>query len=187
MQGDREIVLRILDGDARAFQLLVKQHERLVWHVVLRILHNEDDVKDLCQEVFIKVFQKLTSFQFNSKLSTWIATIAYRMAIDKAKKNKNLAEQGIDPEDHYAFFVDDQDPGNLLEEEDLNNYVKILIDKLPTHFKTVLTLYHLHEFNYKEIYDITGLPEGTVKSYLFRARKLLKESITKHLSPEVLF
>jgi RNA polymerase sigma-70 factor (ECF subfamily) len=186
MHGDREIVSRIIEGDHRSFQLLVKQHERLVWHIVLKVIRDEDDVKDICQEVFIKVFQKLSKFQFNAKLSTWIAKIAYRMAIDHAMKSKKWASQEINPEDSREYFIEEKDPASQVEQEDFNVYIRKLIDKLPYQYRTVLTLYHLHEFNYKEIYEITGMPEGTVKNYLFRARKLLKDSITRNINSQVL-
>jgi len=186
MQGDKDIVSRILEGDSRSFQLLVKQHERLVWHIVMKIIRDEDDVKDVSQEVFIKVFQKLPGFKFHSKLSTWIATIAYRMAIDHAKRDKKWLKQEINPEDQGAYFIEERNPGSLMERASTNACLKKMIDGLPLHYRTVLTLYHLHEFSYQEVSEIMDRPEGTVKNYLFRARKLLKDSIGKHLNSEII-
>ena len=87
MYDERELVTKVLAGDGKAFQLLIKQYQRLVWHIVTKMVHNEDDVKDISQDVFIQVYQKLETFQFNAKLSTWIATIAYRYTLNQLKKN----------------------------------------------------------------------------------------------------
>lgn len=180
MYSDKELVDKILEGNRNAFALLVKKYERLVFHIVNRVVSDDEATKDLSQDVFIKVYLKLEDFKFDAKLSTWIATIAYRNALNYLKKTKN--ESISHAEDPATCNVAaDASPHKELETKDIQQYVHKLIDKLPVQYKTVLTLYHLNEFNYKEIYEITGWPEGTVKNYLFRARNLLKESMKKKL------
>ena len=187
MYDEHELVTKILNGDDRAFQLLVKQYQRLVWHVVAKMVHDQDDVQDISQEVFVQVYQKLESFRFDAKLSTWIATIAYRYTLNHLKK-KRLDLEGIpDHADSSKAFGDDENPEKLASSADMRHFVHGLIDKLPAQYKTVLTLFHLEEFNYEEIREITGMPEGTVKNYLFRARKLLKEALKKNLGQETIF
>lgn len=183
MYADRELVTKVLDGNRGACELLIKQYERLVYHIVNRIVLNNEVTKDLCQEVFIKVYMKLGDFQFNSKLSTWIATIAYHAALNHVKKEKATRMDNVDDLVDFEIKAENLSPLEKLEEEDTQNFVRRLIDNLPLQYKTVLTLYHLNEFNYKEIYEITGWPEGTVKNYLFRARYLLKEALKKKDKP----
>lgn len=177
MYDDKELVSKVLEGNKGAYELLVKQYERLVYHVINRIVLNNEVTKDLCQDVFIKVYMKLGDFQFNSKLSTWIATIAYHLALNHLKKEKRMRVDNLADVADEVLKAEVLLPLDRVEEEDTQQFVHRLIEKLPVQYKTVLTLYHLNEFTYKEIYEITGWPEGTVKNYLFRARQLLKEAL----------
>lgn len=177
MYDDKELVSKVLEGNKGAYELLVKQYERLVYHIINRIVLNNEVTKDLCQDVFIKVYMKLGDFQFNSKLSTWIATIAYHLALNHLKKEKRMRVDNLADVADEALKAEVLSPLDWVEEEDTQQFVHKLIGKLPVQYKTVLTLYHLNEFTYKEIYEITGWPEGTVKNYLFRARQLLKEAL----------
>ncbi len=183
MFEDKELVRRILAGNANAFNLLVKQYEKLVFHMIQRLVTQQEDVEDICQEVFIRVHRHLASFTFASSLATWIAQIAYRMAINHLKKHQRA------PTDDWFAIVEDElpsdhNPEQELIQKDVSVYLNRLIDQLPPAYKTVLTLYHLHEFSYPEIEQITGMPEGTVKSYLFRSRKLLKAKLAVYLKDE---
>ena len=178
MTDDQALVSRVLKGDMQAFRSLIKKHERLVGHMVGRVVKQEEDREEICQDVFMKVYEKLSEFNFQSQLSTWIATIAYRHAINHLRKKKiEIAEF---PEEDIA--IEDSD----LEEHDLEQHLQKLIEMLPVQYKLLLTLYHLEQKNYAEIGEITGMPEGTVKNYLFRARQLLKEKAKKYLGNEEL-
>lgn len=180
MLDEKEIVSKILRGDFRAFEQLVDQYQKLVFYVVNRLVYDIQDKEDICQEVFIKVHLALHKFQFQSKLSTWIARIAYLTTVDHLKKNKSeWLEDYSKSIDNYHFT--DDTPEMELVKKDTTAYINKLIEKMPLQYRTVLTLYHLNEFTCSEIKEITGIPEGTVKSYLFRARRILKEKIEKDL------
>ena len=184
MFDEKEVVTRILNGDMRAFELLVKQYERLVFYVIRRLVKEQHAAEDICQEVFIKVHKSLVRFSFQSKLSTWIARIAYLTSINYLRKyNREKAADYPDDIENYHFTV--ETPEQLLTKKDTANYVEQLILQLPEKYRTVLTLYHLNEFSGAEIEEITGMPEGTIKSYLFRARKLLKEKLEVYLKNEL--
>ena len=175
MHLDENLVRKIISGDIRAFKDLVHQHERLVMYMISRIVNNKEDIKDISQEVFIKVYRSIKKFNYDSKLSTWIATIAYRTAINHAKKDplKNLT---IDTEVPINF----ETPEHILSIKNEAEFIQQQVSRLPLSYRTVVTLYHLNEFSYQEIGEITGFPEGTIKNYLFRARKLLKEKLEKY-------
>ena len=184
MTDDKTLVSRVLQGDMQAFRLLIGQHERLVAHMVGRLVKNNEEREELCQDVFLKVYEKLSDFSFQSKLSTWVATIAYRHAINWMRKRK-MPMTDLAEEDHFkAAFVEEENPESLLSDQDMNGFVMTLVDTLPPQYKTILTLYHVDAMSYDEIGEVTGLPEGTVKSYLFRARNLLKEKVKKYLGKE---
>jgi len=184
MFNEKEVVTRILKGDMRAFELLVKQYERLVFHVTSRLVKDEDDIADICQEVFIKVHKGLFRFNFQSKLSTWVAQVTYFTAINYLKKYKNKQVDSY-PDDIENYHFTNDNPEQLLTKKEVANYVEQLILQLPETYRTVITLYHLNEFSLEEIGEITGMPEGTIKSYLFRARKLLKEKVEVYLKKDM--
>jgi RNA polymerase sigma factor (sigma-70 family) len=177
MVDDRALISLILSGDMQAFRALIKKHERLVAHMVGRLVKQEEDREEICQDVFMKVYDKLGEFAFQSQLSTWIATIAYRHAINYLRKKKIVLTEFSGNE----IYVEDHD----VEHHDIQEHLVKLIETLPVHYKIVLTLYHLEQKNYAEIGEITGMPEGTVKNYLFRARQLLKDKAKKYLGEEL--
>lgn len=183
MFNEKELVLSIQRGDIKAFSSLVNQYERLVFHVVHRLTLDQADAEDICQDVFLKVHGHLRTFAFQSKLSTWIARIAYLTAIDYLRKYRKMKISEL-TDDLEHFHLTTVTPEQVLAEKDVAHYVHQLIAQLPLHYRTVLTLYHLDEFTCPEIEQITGMPEGTVKNYLFRARKLLKESVKLYLKHE---
>jgi RNA polymerase sigma-70 factor (ECF subfamily) len=181
---DRALVARIINGDAQAFQQLIRQNERLVAHMVGRLVKETEDREELCQDVFMKVFEKVSNFSFQSKLSTWIATIAYRTAINHLRKSKVRFVDIEEEEKQISRLMTDDNPGELLDEKDIEQHVMSLIEQLPPHYKVVLTLFHVDGKNYEEIGEITGMPDGTVKNYLFRARQILKEKVKSYLREE---
>ncbi len=178
---EKELVSRIVSGDRRAFSQLISQYQRLVGHIVFRMVDHTMDREELAQDVFVKVFQSIEDFQFQSKLSTWIATIAYRHTLNFLKKNKKWQDhRGLDED------LDVSIQESTYEAQDQAEFVRKAIEQLPLSYRTVLTLYHLDGFSYPEIVDIMEMPEGTVKNYLFRARKKLKTLLEPFLEQEVL-
>lgn len=186
MTDDQALVSRIVNGDIQAFRLLIRQHERLVAHMIGRLVKNPEEREELCQDVFLKVHEHLREFNFQSRLSTWIATIAYRHAINFMRKRKMLLTDIPEEESISGYFVEEENPESLASEQDLDCVVLSLVDKLPAQYKVVLMLYHVDGMSYPEIGEVTGMPEGTVKSYLFRARNLLKEKVKQYLGKEEL-
>lgn len=186
MTDDRTLVSRVLSGDGQAFMLLIKQHERLVSHMVGRLVKSDEDREELCQDVFLRVYEKLGEFTFQSKLSTWIATIAWRHAITHLRKKKMFFSDIPEEEAFTKRFIDEVNPETVTEEKDMDAFVLKLVEELPPQYKVVLTLFHLEGMSYPEITEVTKMPEGTVKNYLFRARNLLKEKVKMYLGKEEL-
>lgn len=172
---DSELISQVLNGNRNAFTFLVTRYQKLVIHISGRLIQRQDELEDVCQDVFLKVYQNLGKYRNECKLSTWIATIAYNTSINYLRKFRKGDE--VNPDDSAALRnLTDFRVVNY-EQADLHRYIHEQIELLPVHYRTVLTLYHLEEFSYQEIEQITGMPEGTVKSYLFRAKALLKEKL----------
>ncbi len=177
---DGQLVQQVINGNSNAFRFLVSKYQRLVVHVVGRIVQQQDEMEDICQEVFIKIFKTLGKFRGESKLSTWIATIAYNTAITHLRKRSRRGELSYNEEPKLIGMEADTGLNQqVVEKEEIKKHLLKLIETLPVHYRTVLTLYHLEEFSYREIVDITGMPEGTIKSYLNRARMILKGKMEK--------
>ncbi len=181
MKNSKVLVEKILSGKTEEFRTLIGEYQRLVSHIVFRMIPKQADREDICQDVFIQVYQNLGNFKFESKLSTWIARIAYNRCINYLEKKKtplfddlSFAEESIETQSENGVA-----PDTFTEHQDRSSRLQVEIDKLPIQYQTVLTLFHLDEMKYNEISEITGLPEGTVKSYLFRARKQLKERLMR--------
>lgn len=172
---DSELINQILNGNMNAFTFLVSRYQKLVVHITGRLIQRQDELEDVCQEVFLKVYQNLGKYRNECKLSTWIATIAYNTSINYLRKFKKGDE--VNPDDSAALRNLTDLNSDDYEKTDLHRYIREQIENLPVQYRTVLTLYHLEEFSYQEIEQITGMPEGTVKSYLFRAKALLKEKL----------
>ncbi len=183
-----EQIERILSGDNKAFEEFVRQHQRLVSHIVFRMVPNDEDRKDLCQDIFLKAHQSLAGFRNESRLSTWVGRVAYNRCLNHLEKKRVPLFEDLCPEGETVDSVIGQStpPDEYAEHQDLAVRLRHEINNLPPQYRAVVSLYHLDDMTYKEIGEITQLPEGTVKSYLFRARKLLKERLTAKYRAEEL-
>lgn len=173
--SDKLLVEKVLSGNTQAFAMIVKNTERLVAQIVRKMTTNEEDQKDLVQDIYLKTYQNISSFKFQSKLSTWIGTIAYNTTINYLEKKK-IPLYDIDSLHENKFIQPENAEKQIINKENaqmLNNE----INNLPPLYKTLVSLYHIEELPNKEIAEITNLPEGTIKSYLYRARKILKDNI----------
>ena len=195
---DRDLVDRVLNGETNVFGSIIRNTENLVAKIIFDMIATERDRKDIAQDVYIKAYQKLPCFKFQSKLSTWIGQICYNTCIDHLRKKKFvLAESIFETEtDSLNDILDmmNSEQGNFDEPVDtlvmgknISEIVKKKIEKLPPIYKTLISLYHNEELSYDEIGTITGLPAGTVKSYLFRARRELKNDLLLHYKKEDLW
>ena len=188
--SDKHLVGRVLRGDNRAFGIIVKNTENLVAQIVFRMIPVAEDRKDIAQDIYLKTFHNLGGFKFQSKLSTWIAQIAYNTCISWVEKKKYILPGNLHEEENYSSGYGHSKSINESEirifEKELSIILKKEIENLPILYQTLVTLFH-HEFlSYEELAMITGLPAGTVKSYLFRARKMLKEKLLSKYKKEAL-
>jgi RNA polymerase sigma-70 factor, ECF subfamily len=195
--ADRQMVEQVLYGNSNAFAAIIKNTEALVAQIVSKMITNAEERKDIAQDVYLKAFNKLSGFKFQSKLSTWIGQIAYNTCLSYLEKKKLIFPDDFYKENDSAdnalelisaksanTFINE--PENMLSKKEVSEILKIEIEKLPPVYKTLITLYHNEEMSYEEISEITELPGGTVKSYLYRARKTLKENLLTQYKKEEL-
>ena len=191
---DKQLVEKVLNGDTNAFAAIIKNTEALVAQIVFKMVDNQEDRKDLAQDIYLKAYKNLPGFRFGSKLSTWIAQVSYNACFDYLRKRKlvlqdtfadDYGREGELPakKDKLSTELNIGADQSILRKE-LSGILKAEIDRLPVIYKTLITLYHKEEMSYDEIAQITQLPEGTLKNYLFRARKALKNSLLQHYKKE---
>ena len=191
---DKQLVEKVLSGDTNAFATIIKNTEALVAQIVFKMVDNTEDRRDLAQDIYLKAYKNLSGFRFGSKLSTWIAQVSYNTCLDYLRKKKLVLKDAV-----YEGYDGDEDlPGinnkysvklnvgadKEIFRKELSGILAVEIDQLPAMYKTLITLYHNEELSYGEIAQITQLPEGTIKNYLFRARKALKDSLLQHYKKE---
>lgn len=189
MDQERLLVDKIMSGDLQAFQQFIEKYQRLVTHMVFRMIFNESDREELCQDVFLKVYQNLSKFQFQSKLSTWISRITYNTCINYLQKKKAILYDDLtirENDSDSAIYdgkmsnldslkVEFSQPDASIISQEISEMLYVQLNNLPAQYRTIITLFHLDNLSYEEIGEITGM--GTVKNYLFRARKLLKDKL----------
>lgn len=194
---DQDLVKRVLGGDTNAFSTIIKDTEQLVASIVFKMISNPEERKDVSQDIYLKSFHKLNSFKFQSKLSTWIAQIAFNTCKSFLEKKKTISLDVIlfSSHDTSGVLNSIQFRGDIFQNETENNIynkelsaiLTVLINELPVLYKTLITLYHQEELSYTEIAQITDLPEGTVKNYLFRARKALRDNLMQKNKRNILW
>ncbi len=189
---------RLVARDERAFNDLVRGYQRRVFVLVLRMLGNRAEAEDLAQEVFVQVFKAVGSFRGDSKLSTWI----YRIAINLCKnRHKYLRVRHAGEQDELQSLEDRAAPGEVsrgraavaqVERPDemmAGRQVELIVQRailaLEPSFRECLVLRDVEDLSYEEIAQITGLPEGTVKSRIHRARAQLKELVERALGEKI--
>lgn len=179
---DQHLIGLVLRGDTLAFGRIIKNTERLVAQIVFKMIKNEEDRKDIAQDIYLKAYKNISGFRFQSKLSTWIARIAYNTCLSYLEKKKLLLPGDLESLNHQATDTTDW----MVPAKERSIIILRAMEKLPAVLKTLLTLYHNEDMSYAEIQQITSLPEGTIKSYLFRARKALKEDLLLQYKKEEL-
>jgi len=171
-QGDDEdqiIAAKIVSGQKELFRLLVKRHEQAVYGMGMSFFRNTEDASDFTQEVFLKTFRNLSNFEGRSRFSTWLYKVAYNTAINNITRKK----------DYYSLVEDEIIPDNDTPERKLlrniaRDAVREAITELPERFRICVDLFFFYDRSYQEIEAITGYPVNTIKSHVFRAKKLLR-------------
>jgi len=183
MKDDRAMVQAVLERAPGAFERLVVQHQNLVWHMVYRMVQHGEGAGGSGQEGFLRVNQKLHQFRYDSALSTWIGSIAFRIATRHLRRKRiSVVDENEDEDGSLLERIgDDFDLEAAHADRELHTHIVEAMNKLPPIQRTLITLYHLEEMSLLEIARVTELPEGTVKNYLFRARLKLRQALEKRI------
>lgn len=177
---DHALVADVLAGRGGAFERLIGTHQALVWHIAYRMSGHPEDARDLCQEIFLRVHRTLGQFRFQSALSTWIGRVAFSVASNALQRKKiQLVDPGVMDSDPLLTIAGNDFPDRDLHRDQLRTLVLAAVDALSPLERTLITMYHLDELSIEEIASVVDAPQGTVKNYLFRARRRLRDKLAK--------
>jgi RNA polymerase sigma factor (sigma-70 family) len=180
---DREIIQQVLDGNVQAFGLLVDRHKAKAMTLAVRIVKNREDAEEALQDSFVRVYRALSSFEWKSSFSTWFYRIVYNTCATAAGKKNKIHPLSIDVEDEDGMRTEiesnDLQPDRKVESDEFSKIVNEEIEKLPAAYGSTFTLFAIQDLSYEEIVQVTGLPLGTIKARLFRARAMLREAVVK--------
>ena len=178
-EQEAAVIQAVLDGDVNAYEALVKEYEKNVYNLALRMTGNSEDAADMAQEAFIKAYNSLTAFRGDSKFSVWLYRIVSNVCLDflrsrSRKQTVSLSTENDDGEEVELDIADEtHSPEQLLDRSLTRDAVRRGLAALPPDHREILLLREIQGLSYEEIADVLGLEAGTVKSRIFRARKKL--------------
>ena len=173
---------QVLLGNTHAFEPLVNRHQHNVFNIIYRIVQHQQEAEEVAQDVFVKAFQALSSFNQKSKFSTWMYRIAYNAAISHQRKKKVIALPLQDEVLEYTeedFFSDYEDTHVLKQ-----HYLPKALEQLSGESQLLISMYYQQDLSISEMSEITEMTASNIKVKLYRARKSLHDYISEMLQPQ---
>jgi len=167
------LVEEILGGNKELFRLLVERYQQKVHAMGLSFFHNHEDAADFTQDVFIRSYRSLGAFRGQSRFSTWLYRIAYNTAVNNINRRKEYHSLAEDP------ITENDSPELYILRAAAQEAVRSAVAELPEKYRVCVDLYFFYDCSIKEIEEITGFPENTIKSHVFRGKKLLREKLAE--------
>lgn len=184
MSEDSAIIRKCLAGDRLALNELFHRYEGRVYGLCFQMVRHREDALDLSQEVFLRALRALPSFDPNRPFFPWLKRIAINTCLNHMRRNEKFF---LDPEERQAAVRETAacSVEKAVEDAELRDIIQRSLDHLPPVLRVVLVLRHYESLSYKEVAETTGLPLGTVKTYLYRAREILKKELAGAAGREV--
>lgn len=177
--NESEIIQRINNGETQLFSLLVEQYKNKVFNLVYRFTSDYAEAEDLSQEIFITVFQKISSFQQDASFSTWIYRVATNKCIDwhRKKKRKRFFSLFGDHRQIADVEADAPSPSEVYLESEEQKMLHKAVGKLDEKYKMIVVMFYYQHLSYKQIAEVLNLPVRTIETRLYRAKKILKDKL----------
>jgi RNA polymerase sigma-70 factor (ECF subfamily) len=176
-----DLIERCLKGDQTAWDQIVRMHWRKVFNLAYKFVGRHDEAEDLTQDIFLKIFRALHTFDRRANFQTWLISISRNLCIDhyrSVRKERETMARDVDSADLMPVSRE-RGPHAELEQTDLRHLIRQALAELPPALKEAVVLRDLQEFSYQEIADKLGLPEGTVKSRINRGRLELARQLRR--------
>jgi RNA polymerase sigma-70 factor (ECF subfamily) len=182
---DLELIRQVLAGDRRAFETLVRRHERRVFRVALAILENTEEAEEAMQDAFLKAYRHLSTFRGDSKFTTWLTRIAVNQSLERRRSTKVFVPLD-ESREHEAQQLPSRfepwmaDPEKTFGKQEIRRLVEEAIQALPTIYREAIVLRDIEEMSAEEAAEALGISLPALKSRLLRARLSLRESLGHH-------
>ena len=182
-EDDQILIKKALAGNESAYKLLLNKHKDAIFRLIVKIVHNQEEAQDLVQETFMKAFGSLSSYKCQYRFTTWLYKIAANNCIDFLRKRRLISvslDQPLETKDgEVTIEIADwtYNPEADLASRQKSLSIDAAIETLPQKYREVIIFRHKQEKSYEEIAQILGIPVGTVKARIFRARELLKKKL----------
>jgi RNA polymerase sigma-70 factor (ECF subfamily) len=184
--SDKEIIESVLKGNSADFVFIIDRYKNKAFSMLKRMLKNNEDAEELLQDCFLKAYNNLKSFKFESKFSTWFYRIVYNTALTKLSGKKRQIENDMTDIDELHNIQSKYLADEFIE-NDLSDTVRKIVNELPEKNAAIITLFYLEEMTCEEISNVLKITVNNVKVLLHRSRNLLKEIIEKkNLKQEIL-
>ena len=181
--ADRDLVATAVSGLEGSFEELVRRYQRPISAYVYRMVGNYESALDLTQEIFIKVYSSLERYRAEFKFSTWIYKIAHNAAVDHLRRTATREQSlVVGPEgDQFDLPIESTrlSPEQESERRERRVEIETVVRALPSNYRELIILRHSQDLSYEEIVEVTGLPLGTVKNRLFRAREMMRQQFVE--------
>jgi RNA polymerase sigma-70 factor (ECF subfamily) len=175
------LIERCLSGDQQAWETIVRQHWRKVFNVAYKFVGRHEAAEDLTQDIFLKIFRSLDTFDRRANFQTWLISVSRNLCIDyyrSARKERETIDRQVNPDDLMPVSSEVA-PDAALEQRDLAVLLRRALEKLPGSLRAAVIMRDIQELSYQEIAEHLELPEGTVKSRINRGRKELARQIRR--------
>ncbi len=178
---DRAAIRRCLDGETEAFGILVRHYMKRAFYTALAFVGDPDDALDISQDAFVRAFRAIRNFRPEINFFTWYYTILRNLCLNHIR-NRRKREQTVIQGAEIGTIPDrEPDPSVLAEENELNRILWRAMIALDPHHREIIILKDLQELSYREIAEMLGIPQGTVMSRLYHARKNLRKAAEGYL------
>ncbi|PYG85697.1 RNA polymerase sigma-70 factor (ECF subfamily) [Ruminiclostridium sufflavum DSM 19573] len=183
VQTDEELVSQCLKGDSSAFEEIVSRYKKLVYSVVYKMIPDREEVNDVSQEVFIRLYKSLDKYNPEYKMSTWIVKITSNLCLDTLRKKK---QDTVALDDAIGVSSNTDTPEEALIKNQRSQLIKSAINELPDKYKILITLFHSNGLSYEEMTKVLNEPMSIIKNRLYRARLMLKAKLDRARKEEIL-
>lgn len=179
-ENDESVADRVQSGDIEAFGVLMDRYEKKMKRYASRFISGSEDTEDAVQDVFVKAYSNIQSFDADKKFSTWLYRIAHNTYVNVLRSKGNSSVSFVDFDVFFPHPFAKEDTAQMAQDGEEKTMVESCLGDLDPKYRSVATLYFLEELDYKSIAEIVGIPVSTVGVRLNRAKKKLKALCTQH-------
>ncbi len=191
-QEELALIAKAQAGDQQAYAVLVERYQRFVYNIAFNIVHGEEEAADLAQDTFLRVWQALPNYRAEARFSTWLYRIVYNLSLNRLevlqRRRRNEQQDTTTSPDgeeeisllERAASPEDEQPAQQYEQAERRGFIWEQVNSLPSHYRSIITMYYGQQLSYEEIAAVTGQPLGTVKTHLHRAKALLRERLASY-------